>query len=70
MRIPLDVGIGHYDDPPPDEIDDVDAFVDAGRCRFANRLEAWADIEDGRIVASGCGGGGRVAATDLSLGPR
>lgn len=70
MRIPMDVGLGHYDDPPPDEIGDVDAFVEAGRCRFANRLDAWADIEDGRIVASGCSGGGKVASTDVSLGPR
>jgi len=68
MRLPLDVGIGHYDEPPPDEIIDVDAFVAAGRCRFANRLEVWADIEEGRIVAAGSDGGGQVASTEMSLG--
>lgn len=69
MRLPLDIGLGHYDQPPPDRIDDVDAFVASGRCRFANHLEAWADIEDDRIVAAGCDGGGRVATTDVALGP-
>lgn len=69
MRLPLDVGLGHYDEPPPDVIDDVDAFVADGRCRFANHLSAWAEVEDGRIVDAGCDGGGRVASTDLSLGP-
>ncbi len=67
MRLPMDAGIGHYDRPPPDEIDDIEAFVAASRCRFANRLSAWAEIEDGRIVASGSSGGGLVATTEIDL---
>lgn len=67
MRLPMDVGLGHYDLPPPDHLDDVDALIAEGRCRFANRLTAWADISDGRIVAAGSGGGGMVAKTEVDL---
>lgn len=31
-------GFTHYDDPPPDVIDDLDALRDADRFRFANHL--------------------------------
>ena len=31
-------GVAHYDDPPPDVIDDLDALRDDDRFRFANRL--------------------------------
>jgi hypothetical protein len=62
MRLPMDIGIGHYDAPPPDHIDDIAEFVDEGLCRFANRLEAWVEIEDGKIVAGRCSGTGLVGA--------
>lgn len=67
MRLPMDVGLGHYDQPPPDRIDDIEAFVAERRCRFANRLTAWAEMEDGRILSSGSSGKGLVAATDVGL---
>ncbi len=72
MRLPMDVGVGRYDDPPPDLIDDLPSFVADGRCRFANRLEVWADIDhdaDGgpHIVATGSSGGGQVAPTEVDL---
>ncbi len=67
MRLPMDVGLGQYDQPPPHRIDDLERFVADGLCRFANRLTAWADIEDGAIVASGSSGGGMVAATEVGV---
>lgn len=67
MRLPMDVGLGQYDSPPPDRIDDIGAFVSDGRCRFANRLTAWAEIENGAIVSSGSSGGGLVAATEVGV---
>lgn len=69
MRLPLDIGLGHYDPPPPDRLDDLTAYVEAGYCRFANRLEAWADVEDGRVVDAGCSGTGLVGNTAVNLGP-
>src|SRR2546429_8757583 len=56
-------GFTSYDDPPSDVIDDLDAWRAQGRFRFANRLQAWADIEHGRIVDAGCSGGGLMGAT-------
>jgi len=63
----FDAGITSYDEPPPDAIDDLEAWRAAGRFRFANHLEAWAQIEHGRIVDSGCSGGGLMGATTVRL---
>lgn len=68
VRVPMDVGIGHYDDPPPDRLGDVGAFVAADGCRFANQLAAWVDIDpSGAIVGAGYSGGGHVASTSMQL---
>ena len=54
MNKPLfESGVADYDDPPPDVIDDLDALRDNDGFRFANRLHAWIDVEDGRIVGAG-----------------
>ena len=63
----FDSGITSYDDPPPDVIDDLEAWREAARFRFANRLEAWAEIEGGRIVDAGCSGGGLMGSTTVRL---
>ena len=71
VRLPMDVGIGHYDDPPPDAIDDVAAFVADDRCRFANELRAWIEVDDdGRIVDAGYSGDGHVGGTSMRLAGR
>jgi hypothetical protein len=49
----FDSGISHYDAPPPDVIDDLEELRAADRFRFANRLHAWIDVEDGRITGAG-----------------
>jgi hypothetical protein len=63
----FDSGITNYDDPPPDAIDDLDRWRDEGRFRFANRLQAWADVEHGKIVDAGCSGGGLMGTTTVRL---
>jgi len=68
LRIPLDIGIGRYDDPPPDHIEDLTALQRAGRFRFANELRGWAEVVDGHIVDAGYSGGGLICPTELSLG--
>ena len=68
LRVPFQVGMAHYDDPPPDEIDDVDAYLEAGRARFANRLEAWIEVRDGKIEQFGHAGRGRIGTTTLRVG--
>jgi hypothetical protein len=62
------VGFTHYDDPPPDQIDDLAALRADDRFRFANRLEAWVEVEDGRIVDAGYESGGLMGSTTLRLG--
>jgi len=69
-KMPFDSGVAHYDDPPPDVVDDLEALRDADRFRFANRLAAWIEVEGGRIVAHGQGGGGLIGSTTLQLGGR
>ncbi len=68
VRLPMDVGIAHYDDPPPDQLAGVAAFVAADRCRFANELAAWIDVDaSGRITDAGYAGAGYVGSTSLRL---
>ena len=69
-KLPFAAGLAHYDDPPPDVIEDFEAFIAADRCRFVNRLEAWAEVEDGTVVSSGHSGGGLIGSTSLRLGPQ
>ena len=70
-KLPFDLGVARYDEPPPDRLeeDDLERLCDAGRFREANHLAAWIEVEDGRIVAHGHEGGGLVGSTRLRLGP-
>jgi hypothetical protein len=67
-KVPFAMGMSHYDEPPPDHIEDLDGFVAADGCRFANRLQPWIEVEDGRIVDYGHGGSGLLGSTTLRLG--
>jgi hypothetical protein len=60
-------GFMHYDAPPPDEIERVDALRDDDRFRFANVLRAWVDVDGGRIVDAGYTGGGVMGSTTLAI---
>jgi hypothetical protein len=68
-KLPFEVGFTHYDQPPPDTIDDLEALRAADRFRFANVLSAWIEVDDsGRITAYGQDGGGHIGVTKLRLG--
>ncbi len=70
MKIPFSLGVGHYDQPPPAQLDDLTAWRDADMFRFANRLEAWVEVdESGAVTAHGMTGGGLIGSTTLKLGP-
>jgi hypothetical protein len=69
-KLPFGMGIAHYDAPPPDHIDDLDDLAAHDRFRFANRLSAWIDVDDGRIATHGYSGGGRIGATTMRLAGR
>jgi len=64
----FEMGVTHYDDPPPDVIEDLDTLRKSDAFRFANRLEGWVDVEGGKIVNAGYGGGGVMGSTTVRLG--
>lgn len=66
----FEAGFTHYDEPLPDHIDDLDALRQADRFRFANRLAAWIEVEDGVVVDAGYSGGGAIGATTVRLGAK
>ncbi len=70
FKLPMELGISHYDEPPPDVLDDLEALRLADRFRFANVLAAWIEVEDGRVVGHGHTGGGHIGATTIRVGPK
>jgi hypothetical protein len=69
-KMPFQMGMAHYDEAPPDVIDDLVALRDADRFRFANDLRAWIDVgDDGQVVGAGYSGGGHIGSTTVSFGP-
>jgi hypothetical protein len=68
-RLGFDLGLGHYDDPLPDRVEDLEALRTADRFRFANVLAAWIEVSDGQIVDAGYAGRGLIGSTTLRLGP-
>ncbi len=52
-KVPFDLGIARYDDPPPDTIANLDRLHRANAFRAANELRAWVDVRRGRIVDYG-----------------
>ena len=69
-KIPFTMGVAHYDDPPPDQIDDLDALREADAFREANELRAFVEVEDGKITDYGHLGRGHIGVTRMKLGPR
>lgn len=66
----FEVGVTHYDEPPPDSIPDAATLAElreAARFRFANQLNAWIEVEDGAVVDAGYSGGGQMGLTTVSV---
>ena len=69
-KLPFELGVAHYDDPPPDVVEDLQALRLADRFRFANELRAWIEVEDGRVVDHGHAGRGHIGSTTIQMGPK
>jgi hypothetical protein len=67
-KIPFGAGVMHYDDPPPEQVKDLDAAMGPEGARFANELRAWIEVTDGKITGYGQGGAGRISNTLFRLG--
>ena len=70
-KIPFEMGVTHYDAPPPDHIGpgDLEELRKTDRFREANELRAYIDVEDGRIVGHGYLSGGLIGSTTVRVGP-
>ena len=71
-KLPFELGITHYDPPPPDRIGegDLEALHNADRFREANQLRGWIEVDDGTIVDRGYSGGALVGTTRVKIGPK
>jgi Cyclic nucleotide-binding domain len=74
-KMPFEAGILHYDEPPPDVIEDLEALRVTDRFRFANQLRAFIDVEEdddgsSRIVGFGHIGGGHIGVTRVRVARR
>jgi CRP-like cAMP-binding protein len=65
-----DLGVGHWDLPPPDQLENLDELIAADAIRFANQLRAWIEVEDGVITRYGHLGKGRMGQSILRAGSR
>jgi hypothetical protein len=73
LRAPFEMGLLHYDRPPPATLDPdaaLDALADDDLFRFAHRLTARIEVEEGRIVSAHYaeGSGGAMGGTTVRLG--
>ena len=62
-------GATHYDDPPPDVLENLEELHAAERFRFANHLAAWIEVEDGRVTGAGYSGRGYISLHQGRVGP-
>ena len=69
-KVPFEMGVAHYDDPPPDRLEDLDALRATNAFREANELRAWAEFDGGKPVDHGYSGGGHIGVTRIKLGRR
>ena len=67
-KLPFALGITHYDEPPPDVIEDLRELRDADAFREANELRAFIEVRGGRIVDYGYRGRGMIGRTQVRLG--
>ena len=68
-KIPFELGVTHYDQPPPERLEDLEQLRTSDRFREANELRAFIEVEDGRIVGAGHLGQGHIGATTVRVGP-
>ena len=70
FRAGFSTGATHYDEPPPDVIENLEELHAAERFRFANHLAAWIEVEDGRVTGAGYAGRGYISCTRVGWGPQ
>ena len=59
-KLPFVLGVAHYDDPPPQRIENLDKLHGADAFREANELRAWIEVDGGKITDYGQEGRGLI----------
>src|SRR2546423_1676702 len=49
-KLPFEMGVAHYDAPPPDKLEDLETLREADAFRVANELRASVEVDDGKVV--------------------
>ena len=61
VKLPFELGVAHYDLPPPDRLDDLEGLLGSSAIRFANELRAFIEVDDdGRVTGHGHLGRGHM----------
>lgn len=68
-KVPFEMGVTHYDEPPPDRLEDLEELRRTDRFREANELRAFIEVDGDRIVGYGHLGQGHIGATTVRVGP-
>jgi hypothetical protein len=68
VKMPFEMGVAHYDLPPPDMLTDLEELIASSAIRFANELRAWIEVDDGRITGHGYSGRGHMGHTRMRVG--
>jgi hypothetical protein len=69
-KLPFEMGVTHYDDPPPDRVADIEELRQRDAFREANELRAWVEFDDGQASGYGYSGGAHLGVTRVKLGRR
>jgi hypothetical protein len=69
-ELPFELGVARYDAPPPEHLEegDLERLRAEDRFREANRLAAFIEVQDGRIVGHEYEGTGLVGSTTFNFG--
>lgn len=72
VRTTFDMGITHYDEPPPEQLTnpaaDLEALRRADRFRFANALRAWIEVDSHETITGfGYSGGAVMGSSTVRL---
>ncbi len=67
-KLPFEMGITRYDDPPPASPADLQELLASDRFRFINDLRAWIEVEGEHIVDCGYEGSGHINVSKVRMG--
>ncbi|HEV8652210.1 MAG TPA: cyclic nucleotide-binding domain-containing protein [Actinomycetes bacterium] len=67
VKVPFEMGVAHYDMPPPDRLTDLQALLASSAVRFANELRAWVEMDGGKVTGCGHVGKGHMGSTSMRV---